>query len=374
MKIKVLFIFLIPLQIALATFMGPGFAVGAYTTEITRAPAANNRSFSFVVWGHPRGKESGKSGTCFDEVLERVTELQADMLFITGDMIWGMWGEATDSEVIRADWERFDAELNRLGIPVYRIPGNHDIHDSITRDIYLERYAKPPFAFTHKGSRFIFLDTIGIDDIGNADLEKRNAAGSLPLGDEQMKFLQDEIGRQSEYDHVFILMHNPEPWARESGFWWKDVHPMLAGGKTRAVIAGSPWYFKYAYVKKDGIPYILSSCVNPPPVGYLRSNPSPTLWAMYKQPDNIQYVKVEKGNFSIRTIAIGTLSSETLNWRYWNQLDEKPPHWTRYLGARMRKMIFRFRNMVILAGIWGAVWLLMGIVITALWMRKRPKR
>src|SRR4030042_2635191 len=110
--------------------------------------SGNDSSFSFVVWGHPRGRTTGDPPLHFEEILAQITELKTDLVVITGDAIHGMWGEDTDPAIIRKEWEIFDVGLSKLKIPVYRLPGNHDVHNNITRDIYLKRYPRVPFAFT----------------------------------------------------------------------------------------------------------------------------------------------------------------------------------------------------------------------------------
>ena len=113
-------------------------------------------SFSFMVWGHPKTSD-GKKPLHFEEILATVVDWSPNFLVITGDAINGMWGKQVDPDIIITDWERFDDGVTKLGIPVYRVPGNHDVHNFITRDIYYQRYQKVPFAITFRDSRFIFF-------------------------------------------------------------------------------------------------------------------------------------------------------------------------------------------------------------------------
>ena len=118
------------------------------------------RSFSFVVIGHIRGDGNDKMSPLLDELLGKVRKDKPDFIFLTGDMIWGdVHAVMPDADVINRDWDRLDAAVGQLGVPVYRVPGNHDIHDPITRDIYFARYGELPKAFTYRGSRFILLNS-----------------------------------------------------------------------------------------------------------------------------------------------------------------------------------------------------------------------
>jgi hypothetical protein len=351
-------------------FSGPETLAAERTSDIpTSIQSKDSKSFSFVVWGHPRGRTTGDPPLHFEEILERIAELKADLVLITGDAIHGMWGKDADPVIIRKEWEIFDAGLSKLKIPVYRLPGNHDVHNNITRDIYLERYPRVPFAFTFKRSRFILLDTAGINQKGEND--QATWKGLIqPFDEKQFAFIKDEISQQEKYNHIFIFMHNPQPWSEPSTFWWKNIHPLLKGGKTRAVFAGSPWVFKYAHLERDSIHYILSSCLGVPTKEFLRRIPIPEEWSIHKQLDNIQYVRVDGNQYKIQTIAVGALSSESLNWRFWDEVQERPPRWTQRFMIYFYKKFYRLQDLTLVATILGGICLVAGMVLSFLWMRR----
>ena len=51
--------------------------------------ANKENSFTFAVWGHPRGATDGSRPLFFDEILNRLKELDPDFLVITGDIVSG---------------------------------------------------------------------------------------------------------------------------------------------------------------------------------------------------------------------------------------------------------------------------------------------
>ena len=345
------------------------FATVSSDQDNIENPIEQSQSFSFVVWGHPK-RGDGQTPLHFEEILERISELQADFLVITGDVINGMWGKSIDPEVIREDWEKFDQGVERLNIPVYRIPGNHDVHNFATRDIYLERYPKPPYAFSHKGSRFILLDTIGIDQRtqdGNPDWSPQK----LPFDDAQLEFIRHEIGKQENYNHVFFFMHHVYGWREINGYWWKDVHPMLKGGKTRAVFSGTPGNpaYKYDYIEQDNIHYI-NSCTFPTrSIRTYRSEKKRGVTdtaALNHQPDNLQFVRVEGDKYKIRTIVVGEWMTPSLSSRFWSEVEkstgrrEGPIH-------RLYQTINKLRRISLGNFIWGGIGFLGGLFITLIW-------
>jgi hypothetical protein len=308
----------------------------------------------------------------YEEIIERISELKPDLIIITGDMIYGLTGKPTDPDIIRAEWEKFDAGLNRLGIPIYRLPGNHDVHDYITKNIFLERYHKVPFAFTFKNSRFIMLDTMAIEEYKEGD--SSTWTGEVkPFNDMQFGLIQNEVRQNGKYNHIFIFMHHPHPWSEPSGFWWKDIHPMLINGKTRAIFAGSPWFFKYAHLERDGIHYFLSSSMNDPDISKLKRNPNPTEFAIQKQLNTFQYVQVKGDNFTITPVVIGALTSKSLNWEFWDQFEERNSDWYSHLAFLFHMKFYKFRALVLIEAIWGFVCLLTGVLIAVVWMRRRAK-
>jgi len=336
----------------------------------------HSESFSFVVWGHPKVGD-GKPVLHSEEILDRITELKADFVIITGDVINGMWGKRIDPEVIRGDWDRFDKGVKRLGIPVYRLPGNHDVHNFATRDIYLERYPAVPYSFTYRGSRFILLDTIGINQRtqdGNPDWKPQE----LPFGDAQLTLIRNEIEQQDKFSHVFFFMHHVKLWRDPSGLWWKDVHPMLIGGKTRVVFSGTLGNpgFKYDHVEQDNIHYIGSCTFVTQSRKFYKSLMEPgstdvNPW-LY-QPDNIQFVRVEGDKYTVRTIVVGEWESKNLSSRFWYKV------WQPYgRRERLRQFGYDVLNASIRFSTAHIAWvvgvLFAAAVIAVFWQRRRLRK
>jgi len=336
-------------------------------------PNDHNTSYSFVVWGHPRNVFA-QPPLHFKEILERLSELKPDLIFVTGDVIEGGLGQYLTNnkrppsnkiiEIIKKDWDRFDTAMKKLGIPYYITPGNHDVHSVQTRDIFYERYPKMPFAITFKGSRFILLDSGGIYNLGDNDAAF--TGGPVSFDDEQKQFVRKEISIQKKYRHIFFFMHHTNQWANSDGFWWRDIHPMLRGGKTRAVFSANPdgYKFKYSYLVQNGI-YYIQSCTFPVFSARSTAKAEPARKAFCKQLDNFQYVKVDGDDIKIRTIVVGATSSKGVSRPYWEEVDkiDEGVTWKRKWFNKLKKTISSSpRRILLVFTVWGGVCFLFGIL------------
>jgi hypothetical protein len=124
-------------------------------------PCAAQR-FSFVALGHTRGGPG--NGVIprerMDEALAAVEALRPDFVVLTGDLIYGDIdaGKApVDREALARDWDEVDGLFARLSMPVHRVPGNHDVWETVSRDLWLERYGSLYSAFDVEGCRMILL-------------------------------------------------------------------------------------------------------------------------------------------------------------------------------------------------------------------------
>ena len=368
------------LALLLAPFLlgaGPGAPKEGTGADGPDGPA----SFSFVVWGHPRDGD-GEPPVHFKEILQRIRDLGADFVIVTGDCINGMYAKPKDPAVLNGDWDRFETGIKQLGIPFYIAPGNHDVNDPVTRDLFLERFRKPPYAFTFKGSRFIILDTVGIDRQTRGPTRYQPGrsntwyAGAIPFDNYQMNFLREEAAQADAYEHVFLFFHHSEVWLESSSDWWTEVHPLLSGGPTRAVFSGNPWKGKYRYVERDGIYYIESATFPMPSVSGLRRQPERARDSKLNQLDNLQFVRVQGSDYSIQTIVVGALSTPSLSQTYWDQVEEGRSRREKLL-VWFNKRFNSYESLILLAVVGGGACLLAGAVlgvgVSRLWRRGRRR-
>lgn len=254
-----------------------GLALSLCSAHPASAQDSSNR-FTFAVVGHLRGNSDPELYPRLDEVIAELKRHKPDLLFLTGDIIWGSIPKAlTDRKAVIAQWERVDRKLATLGIPIYRVPGNHDIHDPVTRDVFFERYGTLPRAVDFRGSRFLLLNTT-FTPTGNAPVPSaQKLTKTLRLDTLQRQFVQNAL-TQSPATNTFVVMHHVL-WFEPDDPWWTEVHPSLVKKGVRGVFSGDLGPAMYTHVVRDSIDYFratLNAMVDKPtaaatPVSLIRT-------------------------------------------------------------------------------------------------------
>lgn len=110
----------------------------------------------------------------------------ADLAVVTGDLV------QDDS---RGGYDNFRMLLGRLGLPVYCVPGNHDV-----RDLMREALASPPFhyceAFESGNWLIACLDSCVDGEVG----------GRIP--EQELSRLESDVAR-SGAAHAMVCLHHP---------------------------------------------------------------------------------------------------------------------------------------------------------------------
>jgi hypothetical protein len=216
-----------------------------------------SRPFSFVVLGHLRGGHAALINPKLANVVERVRALHPDFAVLTGDLIWGdVDNKPSRPDVIEAEWNALDSALAGMHIPIYRVPGNHDINDIHTRDIWMRRYGPLPRLVTHGNTRLLLLSSSFIPPDGDTTQMKYIAGVDLDSG--QLGFIRRTLA-DTGWAHTFVFMHHNLWWEPDSAPWWRQVHPLLAAGHVDDVFSGDYGPMKFSTKARDGVRYYQGS-------------------------------------------------------------------------------------------------------------------
>jgi hypothetical protein len=285
------------------------------------AQEATGPRFSFCVLGHLRGDRNGQQLAYLDELIDEVSRLGPDLVFLTGDLIWGGVDDPApnDPAVVRADWEALDAALKRIPAPVYRVPGNHDINDLTTRDVWNARYGLLPRSIKHGGCLFRLFASGFVPEDGDLRKHPPENERGRNLDRAERAFLGAELELAEDYHHVFLFMHHML-WWEESASWWRDVHPLLVGRKVRAVFAGDFGPMKYSHIDRHNVHYLQTSVESEVPLGEMRR--SELARQRSAQFDNFLHVVVDGPLVRYEVRTVGALSSDKFSPQRWRAINE----------------------------------------------------
>jgi 3',5'-cyclic AMP phosphodiesterase CpdA len=320
------------------------------------APAADS-TYSFVVVGHVRrDRTGGILHPRLGELIERIRRLDPDLVFLTGDMVWGdVDSNPANVAEVEREWQVLDSALATLATPVHRVPGNHDISDLGTRDLYFRRYGRLPQVLEFRGSRFVLLSSAWIPPDG--DTRHNPFIRPAALDSAQVEFLRSTLGPPGRFAHTFVFQHHMLWWEPDAA-WWREVHPLLTQAGVDAVFAGDYGPLKFSFTEKDGLRYYQSSIEGDVKLGIVRQLMSSRL--LEQQFDNFLQVTVRGSRVDVEVRTVGETSSGKFTPEHWREVNlwEAPPP---PLATRLWKVVGspkRIAALVLLAaGLFAAGWL-----------------
>ncbi len=292
----------------------------AASSQSVVSPTTTAKPYSFVVLGHLRGDAKGLNPK-LPELFDKVRALRPDFAVATGDLIWGEVGvNPSDRKKILREWSDIDSVLKTLSIPVYRVPGNHDINDRVTRDVYRERYGTLPQVITVGDTRLLLLASVWVPS--DTDTRKMPYFRTTALDSAQVEFLRSELPKTG-FAHTFLFMHDLLWWQPDSTQWWREVHPMLRDAKVDVVFSGDLGPMKFSTTTRDRVRYFQSSFETKPVVEILRSLQSSRL--LSSQFDNFLEVRVNGAEVDVRVHTFGEVSSEMFTPELYYSANMAPP-------------------------------------------------
>jgi len=266
------------------------------------------QEFTFAVLGHTRGgPDDGMLPTArYAEMVRDVRRAEPDFVVLAGDLVYGDFHSAVvDREAVRRDWDAVDAVFAQLGCPVHRVPGNHDVWESTTRDLWIERYGPLQQSFEFEGSLFLLLNSCWTPASGETGQCPPRFIRGQQLDAERRAFLDREIAAHPDATHVFAFLGHMLWWEPEAA-WWSEVHPLLAKSPTRAVFAGDLGPWKFSHLQRDRIEYVqVAAEFVPPPLEMLRNRES--IRALSEQLETWALVSVRGSELDIDIRTLGAL-------------------------------------------------------------------
>src|SRR6266566_6187994 len=115
-----------------------------------------------------------------------------------------------------AEFDNADRVISQSGLDVHYVPGEHDFLDEEVK-LYSDRYGK-----NAKGAGWYSFDADGVHFIGLVNVVNLKAGGLGNLGEEQLKWLADDLKGKSAETPIVVFAHIPLWTVYEQWGWGTD--------------------------------------------------------------------------------------------------------------------------------------------------------
>jgi len=305
----------------------------ALPAPVTPAPVVD--SVTFVVLGHLRGTRDSALNRNLPELIARVRQLQPAFAVLLGDLILGdPRGNPVDSAWVESQWDHLDSALAGMRIPMYRTPGNHDISDLVTRNIWLRRYGAPSQVIRRDGLRLVIVPSAWIPADGDTRLNPYVRPEALDSA--MVRWLADSLAGPAPPGPTLVFTHHLLWW--EAGApWWRDVHPLLRAAGVPMVFGGDFGPLKFSHAERDGIQYLQTSIEAGNDLEGLRKREYARI--LSSQFDNFLVVHVKGREVKVDVEVLGALTNEQFTAERFNAMMQPLPTPPRPLRDRVSELL-----------------------------------
>ena len=192
----------------------------------------------------------------YEKAVKAINRLKPDFVVITGDLV-----NNRENRDQVAEFKRISSQIIKE-IPVWYLPGNHDIGQAPEQkdiDMFVADYGHDRFAFNHKGSTFVGL---------NSQLIKSDNPEAEEI---QLTWLKDALVKAPVTGHIIIFSHypffvklalEPETYSNIAHAKRKKYLSLLSDYHADAIFAGH--LHNNSRGTYDGIDMITTSAVGKP--------------------------------------------------------------------------------------------------------------
>jgi len=153
--------------------------------------------FKALITGDPQPADSIEVGYFRDDIIKNMIGKKADLYMAMGDI-------ANDNLNI---YDQYNKIVAQLGIPIYNVPGNHDIdfdvdYDAFSLDTFSRSYGPPTYSFNYGKVHFIIMDDV--DYLGWNHKKKSPGKYRGFINDQQLEWLENNLKFVPE-DFLIVL-------------------------------------------------------------------------------------------------------------------------------------------------------------------------
>ncbi len=181
--------------------------------------------FQFAIVSDRTG---GHREGVFSVAVDKLNLMRPDFVMSLGDLIEGLF---PNRKMAERQWDEIESMVNRLKMPFYYLPGNHDYNNQVLADVWQERLGKPYYHFLHEDVLFLCLNSE----------DHMKGANDGEIGQNQYEYFAKVLKEHSTVRWTLVFMHQPL-WTQETTGYWNSLQELLKNRK-HTVFAGH--YHRY---------------------------------------------------------------------------------------------------------------------------------
>jgi len=210
------------------------------------APPLCNDVFDFVVIADNQCYDPLDQPAIFKQMLREFNVVRPAFVVDVGDLILG---GAADG--LPPQWEVFKNVISVCEPPFFPVPGNHDISDKASEDLWREHMGPTHYTFRYGNSLFIALNS---EEVGALDR----------LPDAQVTWIKEQLEAAKDVANIFLFLHQPlfsELDSLGAPIDWKarwgNVAEAIKGYPVKAVFSGHIHVYRDCGIR-DGVHYVIN--------------------------------------------------------------------------------------------------------------------
>ena len=158
----------------------------------------DNLQFAIVA-----DRTGGMRPGVFKDAVEKLNLLQPEFVMCVGDLIPG---DTEDPTELDRQWDEFDGLVDKLQMPFFYLPGNHDIGNEAMAQKWRQRLGQSYYHFVYRNVLFLCLNT--------------EDPPPDSISDQQFEYLRKALNANTNVRWTFVFMHKPM-WRGQNETWQK---------------------------------------------------------------------------------------------------------------------------------------------------------
>jgi len=157
-------------------------------------------NFQFAIVSDRTG---GRRPGVFAKAVDKLNLLKPEFVICIGDLIDGY---TKDRGELNNQWNQFDSLVNKLQMPFFYVPGNHDISNETAAQIWHKRLGRSYYHFIYHDVLFLCLNT--------------EDPPATSISDRQIEYFKKVLAENKHVRWTLVFMHKPM-WQRNPDNWQK---------------------------------------------------------------------------------------------------------------------------------------------------------